>query len=111
MLTFLAMVQNKTKKSKFCCHIIHDKKKNISRCNDNLSLCRDHFPLFRYFLLFCLILKSFGLKGTHSTELFYGVGMGEHTALVPSVRGNTKRCDTGVTSERGEACFRSSPIY
>ena len=78
--------ERKLTKSKFCNHIIYDKK-NISRCNDNLSLCRDNFPLFRYFLLFCLILKSFGLKGTHRTELFYGVGRGEHIALVPSVRG------------------------
>ena len=50
--------------------------------------------IFRYFLLFCLLLKSFGLKRTRSTKLFYGVGRGEHTALVPSVRGNREHGGT-----------------
>ena len=55
------------------------------------------------------ILKSCGLKGTHSTELFYGVGRGEHTALVSSVRGNTKRCDTGSRRRRSRICALFPP--
>ena len=42
-----------------------------------------------FHISFCigLLLKSAFSEGTRSTELNYREGMGEHTALVPSVRG------------------------
>ena len=50
------------------------------------------------------MLKPLGFKGTHSTELFYRVGRGEHTALVSSVRGTD---NTGGTQNAVRAAIET----